>query len=168
MEESLNKLVNYVEPGVQNLIVMTGRGSRLQTSFNPPLEYDSTNVGYEMCLIRLETYFSFPNINKNNNAMRVSINGKWYDIKIPTGCYDIDSINTVLQRQLTKLTGEKKTEQHVFLSANKNTCVVFWKSRIRKPWWTLMLITVSEMFSVSKRSSTGQVGDMKVKIWSIS
>ena len=126
MEESLNKLVNYVEPGVQNLIVMTGRGSRLQTSFNPPLEYDSTNVGYEMCLIRLETYFSFPNINKNNNAMRVSINGKWYDIKIPTGCYDIDSINTVLQRQLTKLTGEKKTEQHVFLSANKNTlrCVL--------------------------------------------
>ena len=64
MEESLNKLVNYVEPGVQNLIVMSGRGSRVQTSFNPPLEYDSKNVGYEMCLIRLETYFSFPNINK--------------------------------------------------------------------------------------------------------
>ena len=46
--------------------------------------------------------------------------------KIPTGCHDIDSINTVLQRQLTELTGEKKTEQHMILSANKNTlhCVL--------------------------------------------
>ena len=50
MEESLKKLVNYVKPGAQNLLVMSGRGSRVQTSFNPPLEYDSTNVGYEMCL----------------------------------------------------------------------------------------------------------------------
>ena len=63
---------------------------------------------------------TFPNIIKNNN------NGKLYDIKIQTGCYDIDSINTVLQRQLTELTDEKKTEQHVILSANKNTlgCVL--------------------------------------------
>ena len=85
MEESLNKLIEYVEPGPQNLIVMTGQGSRLRTAFNPPLEYNMLRVGYEMCLIRLETYYSFPNIATSNNALRASINKKWYNIKIPTG-----------------------------------------------------------------------------------
>ena len=124
--ESLNKLIEFVEPGPQNLIVMTGKGSKLRTVFNPPLEYNMSSVGYEMCLIRLETYFSFPNIAESNNAVKISINDKRYDIKIPTGCYDIGSINTVLQKQLSTLTGEKKKEQHVTLSANKNTlsCVL--------------------------------------------
>ena len=53
--------------------------------------------------------------------MKISISGKWHNIKIPTGCYDIDSINTVLQKQLLTLTGKKKKEQHITLSANKNT-----------------------------------------------
>ena len=75
--DSIDKLVEIVEPGQQNLIVMTGKGSQIRTVFNPPLEYNLSSVGYEMCLIRLETYFSFPNITKNkNNAVNISINDK--------------------------------------------------------------------------------------------
>ena len=126
MIERLNKLVEFAEPGPHNLIVMTGKGSKLRTVFNPPLEYKTSSVGYEMCLIRLETYFSFPNIAENNNAVRIFVNGEWHNIKIPTGCYDIDSINTTLQKQFLLATGEKEKEQHVILSANKNTlkCVL--------------------------------------------
>ena len=119
MEEGLNRLIELVEPGPQNLIVMTGKGSRLRTFFNPPLEYNMSKVGYELALIRLETYFSFPNIGVSNNSIKITIGKTSYDIKIPTGCYDIDSINTVLQKQLLKLTGEGKKEQHVTLTANK-------------------------------------------------
>ena len=124
--EDVKKLVEFVEPGQQNLIVMSGKGSKLRNVFNPPLELNMSSVGYEMCLIRLETYFSFPNIAESNNAVNISINDKLYKIKIPTGCYDIDSINTVLQKQLSMQTGGKKTEQYVVLSANKNTlkCVL--------------------------------------------
>ena len=125
--DSINKLVEIVEPGQQNLIVMTGKGSKLRTMFNPPLEYNMSSVGYEICLIRLETYFSFPNIaENNNNAVNISISGKLYKIKIPTGCYDIDSINTVFQRQLYSKGGQKKAKEHVVLSANRNTlkCVL--------------------------------------------
>ena len=121
MEASLDKLVEYAEPGVQNLIVMSGDGSRLRTSFNPPLEWPLTSVGYEMSLLRLETYFSFPNIDSTNNMMRISIARKWYVIQIPTGCYDIDSINNVVQRLLIQLTGVKEKEKHVILTANRNT-----------------------------------------------
>ena len=68
--ESLNRLIEFVEPGPQNLIVMTGKGSKLRTVFNPPLEYNMSSVGYEMCL-----YFSFPNIAESNNAVKISISG---------------------------------------------------------------------------------------------
>ena len=108
--ESLNKLVGFVEPGPQNFIVMTGKGSKLRFVFNPSLEYNTSSVGYEMCLIRLKTYFSFPNIAKNNNTVRISISGQGYDIKIPTGCYDIDSINTISQKQLLLAIKEKEKE----------------------------------------------------------
>ena len=119
--EDVKKLVEFVEPGQQNLIVMSGKGSKLRNVFNPPLELNMSSVGYEMCLIRLETYFSFPNIAESNNAVNISINGKLYKIKIPTGCYDIDSINTVLQKQLFSKGGQTKAEQYVILSANNNT-----------------------------------------------
>ena len=61
--DSIDKLVEIVEPGQQILIVMTGKGSKLRTVFNPPLELNMSSVGYEISLIRLETYFSFPNIS---------------------------------------------------------------------------------------------------------
>ena len=125
--DSIDKLVEIVEPGPHNLIVMTGKGSKLRTIFNPPLEYNFSSIGYEMSLIRLETYFSFPNITENkNNAVNITINDKLYEIKIPTGCYDIESINTVLQKQLFSKGGQTKTEQYVILSANNNTlkCVL--------------------------------------------
>ena len=121
MEESLDKLVEYAEPGVQNLIVISGGGSRLRTTFNPPLEWPSTSVGYEMSLLRLETYFSFPNIDTTNNTVRICIARKWYVIRIPIGCYDIDSINNVVQRVLMEFTGETEKEKHVILTANRNT-----------------------------------------------
>ena len=120
--DSINKLVEIVKPGQQNLIVMKGKGSKLRTVFSPPLEYNLSSVGYEMSLIRLKTYFSFPNIIENkNNAVNITIDGKLYEIKIPTGCYDIDSINTVLQKQLFSKGGQKKEEERVVLSATKNT-----------------------------------------------
>ena len=52
--EDIKKLLQYIEPAPQNLIVVSGRGSKLHTKFNPPLEYNHNNVGYELCLIRLE------------------------------------------------------------------------------------------------------------------
>ena len=126
MEEKLDKMIKYMEPGQNNLIVSSGQGSRLNTNFNPPLEYASSDVGYEMSLIRLETYFSFPNVDETNNSLRISVNEKWYDIKIPIGCYDIDSINSVVQRQLMEGDGEKKADKYIVISANKNTlrCVL--------------------------------------------
>ena len=71
--ESLNKLIEFVEPGPQNLIVMTGKGSKLRTVFNPPLEYNMSSVGYEMCLIRLETHIrNLMHLSTLQSSIRIS------------------------------------------------------------------------------------------------
>ena len=129
LEENVQKLVDYMEPKPKNLIVVTGRGSKLQTTFNPPLEYPITSsIGYEMSLLRLETYFSFPNIDAKNNHFLVSTDdGKtWLEFVIPIGCYDIKSINSVLQRLYMERTGKKEKEKRFVIEPNKNTlrCVL--------------------------------------------
>ena len=123
MENHLSKLVEYSTPGEEQYLIVSGSGSRLRTNYNPPMVFNSSGAGYEISLLRLETYFSFPNIDSGNNYVRISIDQgvKWCDVKIPIGCYDIDSINKVMQRFLMEAYGEKEKEKHVILSANKNT-----------------------------------------------
>ncbi len=128
MDSELKKLFAHSSPGEEHYLVVSGIGSRLRTRYNPPLEFDTKeNAGYEISLLRLESYFSFPNITTSQNSLRVSVDsGKnWLLVQIPIGCYDIESINTVLQRQLKEKTGEKE-EAHVIVEANVNTlkCVL--------------------------------------------
>ena len=122
MEDHLKKLVEYAKPQPKNLIVLSGEGSRLKTSFNPPLEYP-TSCQFEMSLLRLETYYSFPNIDSTNNCVRISIdNGNtWIMIKIPVGCYEIEAMNNEIQRVIMEKTTEKEKEKQIVFSSNPNT-----------------------------------------------
>ena len=121
--DSLSQLVEYTRPGDGKYLIVTGRGSKLRTNFNPPMEFESTSSGYEIALLRIETYFSFPNIDSSNNCLRISIDRgqKWCEIEIPIGCYDIDSINDVVQGFMVKTFGENAKEKYVVFTANKNT-----------------------------------------------
>ena len=129
MEENLSKLVEYTMPGDEQCIIVSGSNSRLYTRYEPPMEFLSSNTGYEMALYRLETYFSFPNITSSNNCIRISIDSgkKWFDLKIPIGCYGINGINEALQRLFpNEKNNEKVKSPYVVLSGNKNTlrCVL--------------------------------------------
>ena len=65
---------------------------------------------YEIALRSLETYYSFPNVDKKNNKIRVSLdNGtSWNDLTFAVGCYEHKDINAELQRQLVVLGGKKE------------------------------------------------------------
>ena len=129
MEEQLllQKLVDQAEPKPKSLICVSGNSSKLKTSFIPPLEFPSS-YRYEMALTSLETYYSFPNIDKSNNHVKISFDeGKtWLDVNIPVGCYEIKAINTELQRFIMQKTGDKKAGKRILLSPNANTlrCVL--------------------------------------------
>ena len=53
-----------------------------------------------MGLVNLETYYSFPNIDKMNNKLEYSSDGKtsWKIIEIPVGCYKKKALNAEIKR----------------------------------------------------------------------
>ena len=130
MEENLGKLVEYTIPGDEQCFVISDSKSRMYTRYDPPMEFLASDAGFEMALTRLETFFSFPNINSSNNCIRISIDsGKnWLNLKITVGSYNIDGINEALQRLLPdKSSNDAVTkEPYVVLSGNINTlkCVL--------------------------------------------
>ena len=98
-------------------LIQSGNNARVETNFTPNLELDGP---YEIALHSLETYYSFPNIDDQNNKIRVSLdNGTtWNDLTFAVGCYEHKDINEELQRLIVAV-GGKKTD--VILQANKNT-----------------------------------------------
>ena len=96
-------------------IVLSGIGSKLEAHFTPPLD---VGCKYEVALVSLETYRSFPNIDLTNNKIKILINGIWEIFSIATGCYDIVDINSEIKRQISDKGGNKDC---VNLSPNLNT-----------------------------------------------
>ena len=47
-------------------VIVSGDKSNFNTLFNPKIELDKEKV-YEIALVNLETYYSFPNIDDSNN-----------------------------------------------------------------------------------------------------
>jgi len=122
--ELLEKIVKNTEPKAPFYILVSDRSTRIRTRFNPLIQLDKTKK-YEMALVNLETYYSFPNIDSANNNFRYSPdNGEtWFDIDIPEGCYEITSINDYVVR-IMKDNGHYDSandEYYITIKPNKNT-----------------------------------------------
>ena len=70
----------------------------------PTIQLDEKK-DYEIALINLERYYSFPNIDyfKNCFIYRPCANALWYNIIIPEGGYHVKDINDFIQRQMRKM-----------------------------------------------------------------
>ena len=101
--ELLRTMVKQTEPKPSYYVTVTGRHSDIVTMFSPPLEFPS-DCDYEMVCCSIETFYSFPNIDKTNNSMRVSVDGgkKWLVIEIPIGSYEIRAINSTVKKLIEK------------------------------------------------------------------
>ena len=105
-------------------IILHGNSSRICTSLGPPIQLDVDKT-YEMALVSLETYYSFPNIDSSNNNFRYSPNNgdDWYDINIPEGSYELDDIGDYIQRIMKENNHYKSAtdEYNITLEPNDNT-----------------------------------------------
>jgi len=139
MESALEKLSTIMEKVERNTspkssfyILVSKKNAKIRTQFNPLIELDASKK-YEMCLLNLETYFSFPNISATNNHFRYTPNAdrrlaetrdhEWFDVFIPEGCYEITDINDYLQR-IMKENGHYDTvneQPNVSIEPNSNT-----------------------------------------------
>src|SRR5688572_25752492 len=106
MESLLVKISTNTEQTARNTspkssfyILVSKKNAMIRTKFNPLIELDAGKK-YEMALLNLATYFSFPNIDATNNHLRYSPDGgaTWVDVNIPEGCYEITDVNDYLQR----------------------------------------------------------------------
>ena len=81
-------------------LLFTSDKSDFTTKIYPPLnlEMDKWSLG----LACLDTYYSFANINSNNNKFKYSSdNGAtWTDVSLPVGCYEITQINETIKELL--------------------------------------------------------------------
>ena len=103
--------------------------AKIDTYFNPAIELEVTKK-YEMALVNLETYYTFPNINKTNNIFRYSDDdgANWIDIHIPTGCYNITDLDTVIKQQMKHNGHYDETNNiypvHIFANENRLNSVM--------------------------------------------
>ena len=124
MEELLEKIVQNTSPKSSLQIIVSDDKTRFTTRFNPPIQLEKDKL-YEIALINLETYYSFPNVDASNNYFRYSPdNGiTWFEIYIDEGSYDIIDINDTIQQKMRQ-NGHYDSvneEYYITISANSNT-----------------------------------------------
>ena len=88
MDNLLKQIVNNTEPKRSFSIVVSDNKTRFKRWFKPPIQLDKKK-DYEIALINVETYYSFPNIDRSNNCFTYSpdANTQWVYIIIPEGSY---------------------------------------------------------------------------------
>lgn len=141
MEEKLAQIVKNTDHKASFLLTLTGKGSKLEKRFEPELSVVS-GCHYEIAFTNLETYFSVPNINENNNTFQIQKKGGTYqNVIVEKGCYGLIDLNAEIQRQLKDLNMTKSVQ----FKANYNTfrCV--------------MIIAPSYAVNFSNKNSLGNV-----------
>ena len=90
MENLLKQIVNNIEPKRSFSIVVSKNNTRFKSWLKAPIQLDKKK-DYEIALINLETYYSFPNIDRSNNCFTYSpnLNPLWFDIIIPEVSYNV-------------------------------------------------------------------------------
>jgi len=95
-------------------------------TFNPPIELDRTRK-YEMALVNLETYYSFPNLSDENNVFRHSPGfieddstrqRQWVEVQIPEGSYDLIDIVETIKIAMKR---DGHNDESIKITANTNT-----------------------------------------------
>ena len=120
--ELLEKIVKNTAHKTSFQITLSSNKTNFNTRFNPKLELDEEKV-YEIALVNLETYYSFPNIDETNNQFVYSPdNGNsWVKIKIPEGSYELDDINNTIQHEMEKRGHYDEINEDYYINISPNT-----------------------------------------------
>ena len=122
--ELLERIAKNTDHKTSFQVIISGNQSSFNKLFNPKIELDRDKV-YEIAIVNLETYYSFPNIDDTNNVFVYSPDqgATWVKIKIPTGSYEIDDLNNTIHLEMEKQGhyDEVNNEYYINISANSNT-----------------------------------------------
>ena len=104
MENLLKQIVNNTEPKRSFSIVVSDNKTRFKTYVKPQIQLDKKKY-FEIALINLDTYYSFPNVDRSNNCFSYlpGANTPWSDIIIAEGISHVEDINEFIQREMRKI-----------------------------------------------------------------
>lgn len=125
MEELLKEIAKNTRHKSSSQIILSSDKTDFQTRFNPPIELDK-NVNYEIALVNLETYYSFPNITNKNSKFTYSHDSgtTWTEITIPTGCYELSDLNRVIQENMQRHGHWDRQNEKYYISLGANTATL--------------------------------------------
>jgi hypothetical protein len=115
-EENLKQIAKNTKPKQSFQIILSSKLTNFNTKFNPPIHFNKDS-SYEIALVNLETYYSYPNIDSSNNSLHFVKDDKGFSIKIPIGSYEIDDIN----RKINEKTKREGYGKIVTFTPNLNT-----------------------------------------------
>ena len=125
--EFLERIAKNTDHKTSFQIIVSGNETSFNTRFIPKIELDKDKV-YEIALVNLETFYSFPNIDDSNNVFVYSPdNGvSWEKIKIPIGSYEIEDVNNTIQSEMRKRGhyDDINDEYHINISANSKSILI--------------------------------------------
>jgi hypothetical protein len=86
MQELLKQIVMNTKPKESMQIILSRNTTKFSTNFSTPLRLNPESK-YEVALVNLETWYSFPNIDSTNNVLRYPDDAgvTWHEIRIPVG-----------------------------------------------------------------------------------
>ncbi len=98
MEGLLENISKNSNPKDNFYIVVNDTESKIKNTFSPPL----VGKGYEVALIGLCTYYSYPNVDEYNNTILFHDRARKIrkDIRLPRGCYELDEIYEGVMKQM--------------------------------------------------------------------
>ena len=113
MEDLLENISKNSNPKDNFYIVVND--TKIKNIFSPPL----VGEGYEVALIGLCTYYSYPNVDEYNNTILFHDRARKIrkDIRLPRGCYELDEIYEGVMKQM----GWTKSNAPVVIGKNKIT-----------------------------------------------
>ena len=112
-EEILKQIAENTSPKYSKMIIVSDNKTQINTTFSPPLELHGD---WEMALVNLETYYSFPNVR--NATFEYFNTREWKTILIPTGSYEIESLNDFIKRKIEE---NKDDKEAIELLPNRST-----------------------------------------------
>lgn len=124
MEDILRKIEENTAPKDSFQLMMSSNTTDFNTKINPPLQLKKGRQ-YEMALLNLETYYSFPNVDSTNNNFTYSPDGgaNWFAIIIPEGSYEVADIDAAirLQMEVNNHYDVENNAHYIAITANFNT-----------------------------------------------
>jgi hypothetical protein len=147
--ELLKQIEKNTAPKFTQTIIVNDDKTDFEVKFNPPLELDN-DKNYEIALMDLETYYSFPNVDEKNNQFNYRKTSVGYNpiktINIPTGAHELDSVMKEINKQLIA-NGDKDA---ISISYNRNTMLT---TMVIQPGYEVDFEydnTIGKMFGFSK------------------